>query len=243
MQQIEGRNPIIEAFRAGQTINKILMAKGENRGPLGQIQRLAKEHNVPVQTVERKVLDQYSETGHHQGVIAQISPVQYWELKDLIAKSKDVVNPLFLVLDGVQDPHNLGSLLRSAEGAGAVGVIIPQRRAVGVTPVVAKASAGASSHIPVCRVPNIARTLEALKEAGCWICGADMSGTVCYEQELTGPLALVVGGEGRGLGHAAKKHCDFLVKIPMQGQLNSLNASVAGAVLLFEVVRQRNTDT
>ena len=146
---------------------------------------------------------------------------------------------MLLVLDGVQDPHNLGSLLRSAEAAGAVGVIIPQRRAVGVTPIVAKASAGASSHIPVCRVPNIARTLEALKEAGYWICGADMDGDICYQQDLTGALAVVIGGEGRGLGHAAKKHCDFLVRIPMEGEVNSLNAAIAGAVLMFEVVRQR----
>ncbi len=239
MQQIEGRNPVIEAFRAGQTINKIMMAKGEARGPLGQIQRLAKEHNVPVQMVERKVMDQYSETGHHQGVIAQVSAVQYWELKELLAHGRTMKQPLYLVLDGIQDPHNLGSLLRSAEAAGAVGVIIPQRRAVGVTPVAAKASAGASSHIPVCRVPNIARALETLKDEGCWVCGADMEGDLCYDKDLTVPLALVIGGEGRGLGHAAKKQCDFLVRVPMLGKVNSLNASVAGAVVLFEVVRQR----
>ncbi len=240
MSQVEGRRAVIEALRSGQTVNKIMMAKEERRGPLGEILHLAKQNRVPVQTVDRSVLDQYSETGRHQGVIAQTAPVGYWDFQALIQKGKDgSTTPLYLVLDGVQDPHNLGSLLRSADAAGVTGVIIPQRRAVGLTPAVAKASAGAVSHVPVCRVPNIARTLEALKGEGCWVAGGDMDGELCYGYDLSVPLALVIGGEGSGLGHAAKKHCDYLIRIPMQGQLNSLNASVAGALLLFEAVRQR----
>ncbi len=237
---IEGRQPVLEFLRSGQPINKLLIAKGSWDRQMQRIAALAKERGVVLQEVDRRYLDKLSATGRHQGVAAQIAAVEYAELADLLAQEPDPDWPPFLlVLDGLQDPHNLGSLLRSAEAARVGGVIIPKRRAVGVTPVVAKVSAGALSYVPVARVVNIARTIDELKEAGFWVVGADMAGDVCYGQDLTGPIALVIGGEGEGLSRLVKEKCDFLTSIPMLGRINSLNAGVAGALLMFEVVRQR----
>lgn len=238
MDIVEGRQPILELFAAGQPINQILVAKGERHGSIHKILGLARENKVIVKEVQRSHLDSISETKAHQGVVAYISPIKYWKLADLLAKDS---NKLFLVLDEIQDPYNLGSLLRTAEACGVDGVIIPKRRAVGVTATVAKASAGAVSHIPICRVSNVVATLRELKEHGFWVAGADMDGVACYEQDLTGKLALVVGNEGKGLGRLVKETCDYLVKIPMQGALGSLNASVAGGILLYEIMRQKNT--
>lgn len=239
---IEGRQPVIEFLKAGHPVNKVLVAKGNNHRALQQIISLAKGQGAAVQEVSKELLDKMSQTGNHQGVIAQIAAVEYAEVEDLLSAPRDPEwDPFLLVLDGVQDPHNLGSILRSAEAARVGGVIIPKRRAVGVTPVVAKVSAGALSYVPVARVVNIARTLDQLKEAGYWIVGADMEGEPCYGQNLTGPIALVIGGEGEGISRLSKEKCDFLTRIPMLGQINSLNAGVAAAVLMFEVVRQRTT--
>jgi len=237
---IEGRQPVMEFLKAGQPINKLLIAKGSRDRQLQRIVALAREQGVVVQEVDRAHLDKISATGRHQGVAAQAAAVAYAELEDLLAKARDPEWPPFiLVLDGLEDPHNLGSLIRSAEAARVDGVVIPKRRAVGVTPVVAKVSAGALSYVPVARVVNIPRALDQLKEAGFWVVGADMAGGICYEQDLTGPIALVVGGEGEGLSRLVKEKCDVLAQIPMLGKINSLNAGVAGALLMFEVVRQR----
>lgn len=240
---IEGRQPVIEFLKAGHPVNKVLIAKGNTHRALQQITALAKEQGAAVQEVSKEQLDRMSSTGNHQGVIAQIAAVEYAELDDLLSAPRDPEwDPFLLVLDGLQDPHNLGSILRSAEAARVSGVIIPKRRAVGVTPVVAKVSAGALSYVPVARVVNIARTIEQLKEAGFWVVGADMDGEPCYSQNLKGPVALVIGSEGEGLSRLVKENCDFLTRIPMLGQINSLNAGVAAAVLMFEVVRQRTLD-
>lgn len=240
---IEGRQPVIEFLKAGHPVNKVLIAKGNTHRALQQITALAKEQGAAVQEVSKEQLDRMSLTGNHQGVIAQIAAVEYAELDDLLSVPRDPEwDPFLLVLDGLQDPHNLGSILRSAEAARVSGVIIPKRRAVGVTPVVAKVSAGALSYVPVARVVNIARTIEQLKEAGFWVVGADMDGEPCYSQNLKGPIALVIGSEGEGLSRLVKENCDFLTRIPMLGQINSLNAGVAAAVLMFEVVRQRTLD-
>lgn len=240
---IEGRQPVIEFLKAGHPVNKVLIAKGNTHRALQQITALAKEQGAAVQEVSKEQLDRMSLTGNHQGVIAQIAAVEYAELDDLLSAPRDPEwDPFLLVLDGLQDPHNLGSILRSAEAARVSGVIIPKRRAVGVTPVVAKVSAGALSYVPVARVVNIARTIEQLKEAGFWVVGADMDGEPCYSQNLKGPIALVIGSEGEGLSRLVKENCDFLTRIPMLGQINSLNAGVAAAVLMFEVVRQRTLD-
>jgi 23S rRNA (guanosine2251-2'-O)-methyltransferase len=237
---IEGRQPVLEFLKAGQAVNKLLVVKDSRDRQMQRIVALAKEKGIIIQEVDRRYLDKISATGRHQGVAAQIAAVEYAELEELISKPQDPAWPPFLlVLDGLQDPHNLGSLLRSAEAAKVGGVIIPKRRAVGVTPVVAKVSAGALSYVPVARVVNIPRAIDDLKQAGYWIVGADMDGELCYEQDLTGPIALVVGGEGEGLSRLVKEKCDFLARIPMLGQINSLNAGVAGALLMFEVVRQR----
>lgn len=240
MTEIEGRQPVLELLRSGHEIKKILVAKGQQQGSIREILSLAEKQKVAVEEVNRRYLDKISQTHNHQGVIAQISQIEYYELDDLLAQTPDAQwPPFYVLLDGVQDPHNLGSVLRSGEAANIHGVIIPKRRAVGLTPAVFKSSAGAASYVPVCQVANIANTIDRLKEHGVWVVGADMGGEVCYEQDLRGPIALVIGGEGRGLSRLVKEKCDFLSSIPMQGQINSLNAAVAGALLMFEIVRQR----
>ncbi|MFY9495169.1 MAG: 23S rRNA (guanosine(2251)-2'-O)-methyltransferase RlmB, partial [Limnochordia bacterium] len=240
MSNIAGRQPVLEALRSGQEINRLLIAKGQRKGTIRQIIDLATKRGVLIQEVDRQVLDRLSEIPNHQGVLAQLAEVEYVSLDELLAKVRTPDwPPLLVLLDKIQDPHNLGSIIRSAEAAGAHGVIIPERRAAGVTAAVMKASAGAANYLPVCRVVNLAAAMDRLKEEGFWIAGADMDGEACYQQDLTGPLALVVGSEGTGLSRLVKDKCDFLASIPMRGEVNSLNASVAAAVLLFEIVRQR----
>lgn len=241
MGDIVGRQPVLEALRSGQEINKILVAKGPRQGSIREIFALARDQAIVVQEVERSVLDTLSESTNHQGVLAQMAGVSYLELDELLAKPKDANwAPFLILLDGVQDPHNLGSIIRSGEAMGIDGVIIPKRRAAPVTQTVMKSSAGAANYLPVCRVGNLAATIDLLKKAGYWIVGADMEGDTCFVQDLTGPLALVIGGEGSGLSRLVKDKCDFLTSVPMRGEINSLNASVAAGILVFEVVRQRS---
>jgi 23S rRNA (guanosine2251-2'-O)-methyltransferase len=241
VSDVVGRQPVLEALRSGREINKILVAKGQRQGSIREIFALAREQGIVVQEVDRTVLDKLSESGNHQGVLAQVSGVSYVELEDLLAKPQDPTwAPFLILLDGIQDPHNLGSIIRSGEAMGIDGVIIPKRRAVAVTQTVMKSSAGAANYVPICRVGNLANTIDSLKKAGYWIVGADMEGDSCFSQDLTGPMALVIGGEGAGLSRLIKEKCDFLTSVPMRGQINSLNASVAAALLMFEVARQRN---
>jgi 23S rRNA (guanosine2251-2'-O)-methyltransferase len=238
---VVGRQVVLEALRSDQEINKILVAKGQKQGSIREIFALAKEQGIVVQEVERTILDKLSEGANHQGVVAQIAGVSYVELEDLMGQPKDGDwAPFLILLDGIQDPHNLGSIMRSGEAMGVDGVIIPKRRAAPVTQTVMKASAGAANYMPVCRVGNLVATIDTLKKAGYWIIGADMEGDTCFYQDLTGPIALVIGGEGSGLSRLVKEKCDFLSSVPMRGAINSLNASVAAALLVFEVVRQRS---
>ncbi len=234
---VEGRQPVLELFRSGQEINRLYVAKGAKQGSIRKILSLAKENNIIVKELERSSLDAMSQTRNHQGVIAHIAPIQYLELADLLALSKP---KFFLVLAGIEDPHNLGSLIRSAEVNGVSGVIIPKRRAVAVTPTVVRASAGAVAHMPIARVTNITVAIKELQAAGVWVFGADMDGEICYRQKLELPLALVIGNEGRGLPRLVKETCDSLVQIPLYGQVGSLNAAVAGGILMYEVARQRH---
>ena len=238
---IAGRNSVGEALKSGRPLNKLLIAKGERQGSLGELVSLAKEKGVLVQEVEPQRLAQLAPGQRHQGVVAMASPVEYAEVEDILAAAESKGEaPLIVVLDELEDPHNLGAVLRSVDAAGAHGVIIPKRRSCPLSTTVAKTSAGAVEYVPVARVANLAQTLDKLKKAGVWVAGCDMDGTENYfEASLKGPLALVIGGEGRGLGRLVKEHCDFLVRIPMQGHVNSLNASVACSLVLYEAVRQR----
>ncbi|AQS57946.1 23S rRNA (guanosine(2251)-2'-O)-methyltransferase RlmB [Desulforamulus ferrireducens] len=238
---IAGRNPVREALRAGRPINKIVIAKGANTGPMGEIAKLAREASIPIQTLERSRLDKLAATTTHQGVIAYAAAKEYVEVEDILklARSKGE-DPFIVMLDEINDPHNLGAILRTVDAAGAHGVIIPQRRSVALTATVAKASAGAVEYVPVARVTNLDQTLRMLKEEGLWVVGADMEGSeVFWQANLTGPLLLVIGGEGKGLGRLIRERCDLLVRLPMAGRVGSLNASVAAALLIYEVVRQR----
>ncbi len=245
---IEGRNPVLEALRAGRSINKILISKGGKEGSIRQITALAKEKGVVVQEVSRIKLDNMSLTHAHQGVIAISSIRDYIELDELLETAASASastpasagHPLLLVLDGVEDPYNLGSIIRTADAAGVNGVIIPKHRAAGLTGAVAKASAGAIEYVPVARVTNIAMTLDLLKEKGYWIAGADsVSGDMLFSADMKGPLAVVIGGEGTGIGRLVRQKCDFIVNIPMKGHISSLNTSAAAAVVLYEALRQR----
>lgn len=239
--KIEGRNPVIEAIKSGREINKILVAKGAREGSIRQIIAMAKDNRIVVQQVDIQKLNSISSTRSHQGVIAFTSAVKYVEVEDIlenaISKSEDA---FVIVLDEIADPQNLGSIIRSADAAGAHGVIIPKRRAVGITPVVAKASAGAVEYVPIARVSNIAQTLEKLKKVGIWIVGTDAGADdSLLDCDLKGPIAVLVGSEGKGLGTLIKDKCDRLIKIPMKGRISSLNAAVAAAVIMYEVVKQR----
>jgi 23S rRNA (guanosine2251-2'-O)-methyltransferase len=240
-EYIVGKNPVIEALRSERDINKILIAEGSQRGQMQQITQLAKEANVIVQFVPKKKIDQISGE-NHQGVLAYIAAYQYAEIDDLFAAAeKKNEPPFFLLLDEIEDPHNLGSIMRTADAAGAHGIIIPKRRAVGLTATVAKASTGAIEYIPVVRVTNMARTIEELKERGVWIAGTDASGKEDYRQfDSTIPLGLVIGSEGKGMGRLIRDKCDFLIHLPMVGKVTSLNASVAAALLMYEVYRKRH---
>ncbi len=239
--KIEGRNAVIELLKSERTINKILIARGDRQGSINEIIKLAKQNRVIVTEVDRNKLDTFSETKHHQGVIAFVSPIEYKDVDYIlnIAKEREE-DPFILIADEIEDPHNLGALIRSAEVAGCHGVIIPKRRAVAVTEVVSKVSVGATEYMPIARVNNINETIRDLKEKGVWIVGTDGSAdTIYYKQDLTGPIAIVVGSEGRGMNKLTMKSCDFLVKIPMMGKITSLNASVSGGIVLFEALKQR----
>lgn len=238
---IEGRNAVIEALRAGTPVDKIYLAKGETDATLGHIASTARNRGVVVVEADRRKLDAMSRTHAHQGVIAMAAVREYASVDDILQAARDAGEPpLIVVCDELSDPHNLGAVIRTAECAGAHGVIIPKRRSAGLTAIVAKTSAGAVSHIPVARVPNLTALLKELKEEGLWIFGADAAGeTSLYEADLKGPAALVIGSEGSGMSRLVSQTCDVLVSVPMRGKLNSLNASAAAAILLYEAVRQR----
>ena len=239
--RIEGRNAVIEAFRSGKPIDKIFILDGCQDGPIMTIKREAKKHNVLIKYVTRDRLDQLSETGKHQGVIAYGAAYEYADVEDILAKAREKgEDPFIFILDNIEDPHNLGAIIRTANLAGAHGVIIPKNRAVGLTATVAKASAGALAYTPVAKVTNLAQTIEELKKEGIWFVCADMGGETMYKLNLTGPIGLVIGKEGSGVGRLVKDKCDFVASIPMKGDIDSLNASVAAGVLAFEIVRQRN---
>ena len=240
MANIEGRNPVIEAIKNDREIDKIMISNSAKEGSIKKIIAMAKEKNLVVQYVDKNKLDEISTSHAHQGVIAQVSEYKYYELDELIASAKEKSeHPFFIILDEITDPHNLGTIIRTADAVGAHGVIIPKRRSVHITPTVAKASAGAVEYVPVCKVTNIVNTIKKLKEEGLWITAADMDGQPFYEQDLTGPIGLVIGSEGFGISRLVKQNCDFTVKMPMVGNVTSLNASVAGGILLYEIFRQR----
>lgn len=234
-----GRNPVMEALRSGRAIEKIYIQKNSG-GSLGRLITLAKNEAVVIEDVEKAALDRMAEGGAHQGVCAIVSAHEYASVEDLFAAAEERgEDPFFIILDGIEDPHNLGAVMRTAECAGAHGVIIPKRRAAGLTETVAKSSAGAIEYMPVARVTNIAQTIEDLKERGVWTFAVDMDGTDYTKQDLTGPMALVIGAEGSGISRLVKETCDGCVAIPMKGKINSLNASNAAAILMYEAVRQR----
>lgn len=238
---IEGRNAVIEALRAGVTIDKIYLAKGETDSTLGHIASTAREKGIVVVDADRRKLDGMSRTHSHQGVIALCAVRAYASVDDILAAAREKgENPLIVVCDELSDPHNLGAVIRTADAAGAHGVIIPKRRSAGLTAVVGKTSAGAVAHVPVARVPNLPAVLRELKEQGVWVFGTAAQGTTSlYKADLKGPAAIVIGSEGDGMGRLVTENCDFTVSIPMFGKINSLNASAAAAVLLYEAVRQR----
>ena len=237
---IEGRNAVLEAFRSGKTIDRLFILDGCKDGPIQSIVREARKHDTIINFVPKERLNSMSSTGKHQGVIAQAAAYDYSEMEDIFALAeKKGEAPFVIILDNIEDPHNLGAIIRTANQCGAHGVIIPKRRAVGLTATVAKASAGAINYTPVVKVTNLVQTMEELKERGLWFVCADMDGEVMYKQNLTGPIGLVIGNEGEGVGGLVKENCDFITKIPMMGDIDSLNASVAMGVLAYEIVRQR----
>ena len=238
---IEGRNAVIEAFRSGKTIDRLFILDGAQDGPVQTIKREAKKQGTMIKFVSKERLDQMSGGGRHQGVVAYTAAYEYAQVEDILraARSKDEP-PFIILLDNVEDPHNLGAVIRTANLAGAHGVIIPKNRAAGLTATVAKASAGALNYTPVARVTNLAKTVDELKKQGMWFVCADMDGTTMYELDLTGPIGLVVGSEGEGVGRLVKEKCDFVASIPMKGDIDSLNVSVAAGVMAYEIVRQRN---
>ncbi|MBD5522001.1 MAG: 23S rRNA (guanosine(2251)-2'-O)-methyltransferase RlmB [Lachnospiraceae bacterium] len=238
--KIEGRNAVIEAFRSGKTIDKLYILDNCQDGPIMTIKREAKKQDCLVKYVKREKLDQLSETGKHQGVVAITSAYEYASVEDILQNArKKGEDPFILLLDSVEDPHNLGAIIRTANQAGAHGVIIPKNRAVGLTATVARTSAGALNYTPVAKVTNLGKTIEELKKEGLWFVCADMSGTTMYQLDLKGPIGLVVGSEGEGVGRLVKEKCDFTASIPMKGDIDSLNVSVAAGVLAYEIVRQR----
>lgn len=238
--RIEGRNAVLEAFRSGKTIDKLYVQDGCKDGPVQTILREAKKKDTIINYVSRERLDTMSETGKHQGVIAMAAAYAYAEVEDILENARRKGEPPFVILlDNIEDPHNLGAIIRTANLAGAHGVIIPKRRAVGLTGTVAKASAGALNYTPVAKVTNLVATMKELKEQGLWFVCADMDGTAMYNLDLKGPIGLVIGNEGEGVGKLVKENCDFVASIPMKGDIDSLNASVAAGVLAYEIVRQR----
>ena len=239
-EQIEGRNAVLEAFRSGKCVDKLFILDGCQDGPVRTIAREARKKDTIINYVSKERLDQLSETHAHQGVIAQVAAYEYSTVEDILAKAEEKGEPPFLILlDNVEDPHNLGAIIRTANLAGAHGVIIPKRRAVGLTSTVAKTSAGAINYTPVAKVTNLVRTMEELKQKGIWFVCADMGGESMYRMNLTGPIGLVIGNEGEGVSRLVREACDFTSSIPMKGDIDSLNASVAAGVLAYEIVRQR----
>lgn len=237
---IEGRNAVIEAYRAGKTIDKIFILDGCRDGQIMTVVREAKKAGSIINYVEKERLDGMSKTGHHQGVIANAAAYEYAEVEDILAAAEEKGEPPFIfLLDGIEDPHNLGAIIRTANLCGAHGVIIPKRRAVGLTSTVAKTSAGALNYTPVAKVTNIGNTIDELKKQGMWFVCADMDGTCMYDLDLKGPIGLVIGNEGEGVGRLVREKCDFTASIPMKGNIDSLNASVAAGVMAYEIVRQR----
>ena len=237
---IEGRNAVLEAFRAGKTIDKLFVLDGCQDGPVKSILREAKKTDTIINFVDKERLDRLANSGHHQGVVAQAAAYEYAEVEDILNAAKEKGEaPFVFILDEIEDPHNLGAIIRTANLCGAHGVIIPKRRAVGLTATVAKTSAGAVNYTPVAKVTNIAKTIEELKKEGMWFVCADMDGQTMYDINLTGPIGLVIGNEGAGVSRLVKEKCDFTASIPMKGDIDSLNASVAAGVLAYEIVRQR----
>lgn len=237
---IEGRNAVLEAMRAGKPIDKLYILDGCQDGPISTIKREARKTDAIIKFVSKESLDRMSTTGHHQGVIAQSAAYEYADVDDILAKAKEKgEEPFVFLLDGIEDPHNLGAIIRTANLCGAHGVIIPKNRAVGLTATVAKTSAGALNYTPVARVTNLVRTIDELKDRGLWFVCADMEGGVMYDLDLTGPIGLVIGAEGDGVSRLVKEKCDHIASIPMKGDIDSLNASVAAGVLAYEILRQR----
>jgi 23S rRNA (guanosine2251-2'-O)-methyltransferase len=237
---IEGRNPVMEAFRAGKTIDRLIVLDGCQDGPVKSIVREAKKTDCILSFVKKERLDQLSETGKHQGVIAYAAAYEYAEVEDILNAAQEKGEPPFIILlDNIEDPHNLGAIIRTAHQAGAHGIIIPKRRAVGLTATVAKVSAGAINYLPVAKVTNLSVTIDELKEKGLWFVCADMEGELMYQLNLKGPIGLVIGSEGEGVGRLVKEKCDYIAKIPMFGKVDSLNASVAMGIMAYEIVRQR----
>ncbi len=238
--RLEGRNAVLEAFRSGRTVDKLYVLMGNHDGPIQTILREAKKQGTVVSYVTKERLNQMSETGNHQGVIALAAAYQYAEVEDILERAREKGEPPFLILlDGIEDPHNLGAIIRTANLAGAHGVIITRHRAAGLTAVAARASAGAVHYTPVAKVANLAQTIEQLKKEGLWFVCADMGGTRMYDLDLKGPIGLVIGNEGEGVSRLVREKCDFTASIPMKGDIDSLNASVAAGVLAYEIVRQR----
>ena len=240
--QIEGRNSVLELLESGKDINKIYVTRGERHGSINKILGIAKERKIIVVEKDKRQMDEMAQEENYQGVIAIVPPFEYVEIQDILQEAVErKEDPFVLILDGIEDPHNLGSIIRTAETAGVHGIIIPKRRAVSVNSTVNKASAGAVEHMKIARVTNISDAIEELKQAGLWICGTDInSEKYYYNQDLTGPLGIVIGNEGKGISAKVKKNCDFNVKIPMQGKVTSLNASVSTGIIVYEAVKQRN---
>ncbi|MBR2142265.1 23S rRNA (guanosine(2251)-2'-O)-methyltransferase RlmB [Anaerovibrio sp.] len=239
---VAGRNAVMEALKGGRSVNKLMVANGSNEGSIKEIIAIAKEKGVNIIYLERSKIDSMARGIRHQGVLAQVSPVDYVELEDILQVARERNEPPFIVLlDELEDPHNLGAILRTADATGVHGVLIPKRRSCPLSATVAKTSAGAVEYVPVARIGNVVQTIRRLKDLCLWVAAADMDGTNYYEADMTGPLLLVIGSEGHGVGRLVKEQCDFIVKLPMVGRINSLNASVAGSILMYEAMKQRRS--
>lgn len=237
---VAGRNPVIELLKSSRTVDKLFVAKGSMEGSISVIMSMAREKGIVISEVDRKKLDSLTGGGTHQGVAAQVTPYSYYAIEDMLKEAEDKgEEPFLIILDEIEDPHNLGSIIRTANVCGAHGVIIPKRRSATMTPIVTKASAGAVEYTKVAKVTNVTQTIKELKEKGLWIIGTDMDGEYCYSSNLKGPVAIVIGNEGKGISRLVRENCDMVVKIPVLGQISSLNASVAAGIVMYEIVRQR----
>ena len=242
--QVEGRNSVLELLESGKDINKIYITRGEKHGSINKIIAKARERKIIIVEKDKRQMQEIAQTENYQGVIAIVPPFEYCEIEDILEEAKNKnEDPFVLILDGIEDPHNLGSIIRTAETAGVHGIIIPKRRAATVNSTVNKTSAGAVEHMKIARVNNISESINKLKEAGLWICGTDINTkTYYYDQDLTGPIGIVIGNEGQGISEKVKKNCDFLVKIPMKGKVTSLNASVSTGIIIYEALKQRENN-